>query len=99
VVAARAAVDDVKLMRETVGPKFDVKASAGIRDTKTALVMIEAGATRLGTSASVAIGRVWSRLNPAVKTHSSRGRQSALISRINALTDVGGYEVLKQLPH
>jgi deoxyribose-phosphate aldolase len=52
---AGAAVDDVKLMRETVGPKFGVKASGGIRDAKTALAMIEAGATRLGTSASVAI--------------------------------------------
>ena len=50
-----ATVDDVKLMRETVGPKFGVKASGGIRDTKTALAMIEAGATRLGTSAGVAI--------------------------------------------
>ncbi len=50
-----ATVDDVKLMRETVGPKFGVKASGGIRDAKTALAMIEAGATRLGTSASVAI--------------------------------------------
>jgi deoxyribose-phosphate aldolase len=45
----------VKLMRETVGPKFGVKASGGIRDTKTALAMIEAGATRLGTSAGMAI--------------------------------------------
>jgi len=50
-----ATVDDIKLLRETVGPKFGVKASGGIRDTKTALQMIEAGATRLGTSASVAI--------------------------------------------
>ena len=50
-----ATVEDVKLMRETVGPKFGVKASGGIRDTKTALAMIEAGATRLGTSAGVAI--------------------------------------------
>ena len=50
-----ATVDDVKLMRETVGPKFGVKASGGIRDTKTALAMIAAGATRLGASASVAI--------------------------------------------
>jgi len=50
-----ATVADVKLMRETVGPKFGVKASGGIRDAKTALAMIEAGATRLGTSASVAI--------------------------------------------
>jgi deoxyribose-phosphate aldolase len=50
-----ATVDDVKLMRETVGPKFGVKAAGGIRDTKTALAMIAAGATRLGTSAGVAI--------------------------------------------
>jgi deoxyribose-phosphate aldolase len=50
-----ATVEDVKLLRETVGPKFGVKASGGIRDTKTALAMIKAGATRLGTSAGVAI--------------------------------------------
>jgi deoxyribose-phosphate aldolase len=50
-----ATLEDVKLLRETVGPKFGVKASGGIRYTKTALAMIEAGATRLGTSASVAI--------------------------------------------
>jgi deoxyribose-phosphate aldolase len=53
--AGGATVDDVKLMRETVGPKFGVKASGGIRDTQTALAMIAAGATRLGTSAGVAI--------------------------------------------
>jgi deoxyribose-phosphate aldolase len=50
-----ATLADVKLMRETVGPKFGVKASGGIRDTQTALAMIGAGATRLGTSTSVAI--------------------------------------------
>jgi deoxyribose-phosphate aldolase len=53
--AGGATIADVKLMRATVGPKFGVKASGGIRDTKTALAMIEAGATRLGTSAGVAI--------------------------------------------
>ncbi len=52
---AGATVEDVKLLRETVGPQFGVKASGGIRDTQTALAMIAAGATRLGTSASVAI--------------------------------------------
>src|SRR5208282_4100399 len=41
-----ATVNDVRLMRETVGPKFGVKASGGIRDTQTALAMIAAGATR-----------------------------------------------------
>jgi deoxyribose-phosphate aldolase len=53
--AAGATVEDVRLLRETVGPKFGVKASGGIRDAKVALAMIEAGANRLGTSASVAI--------------------------------------------
>ena len=50
-----ATVEDVKLMREVVGPEMGVKASGGIRDCKTASEMIKAGATRLGTSASVAI--------------------------------------------
>lgn len=50
-----ATLEDVKLMRATVGPKFGVKASGGIRDTTAALAMIEAGATRLGTSAGVVI--------------------------------------------
>ena len=53
--AGGATVEDVTLMRETVGPDFGVKASGGIRDLATALAMIEAGASRLGTSASVAI--------------------------------------------
>lgn len=46
---------DVKLMRKTVGEKMGVKASGGIRDAKTARAMVEAGASRLGTSATVAI--------------------------------------------
>ena len=50
-----ATVEDIKLMRETVGPLMGVKASGGIRDAKAAHDMIAAGATRLGTSASVAI--------------------------------------------
>lgn len=50
-----ATVEDVILLRETVGPDFGVKASGGIRDAKTALAMIDAGATRIGTSAGVAI--------------------------------------------
>lgn len=49
-----ATVEDVKLMRSIVG-KMGVKASGGIRDAETARKMIEAGATRLGTSASVEI--------------------------------------------
>lgn len=50
-----ATVQDVKLMREIVGPGFGVKASGGIRNRETAIAMLEAGANRLGTSASVAI--------------------------------------------
>jgi len=51
-----AKVEDVKLMHETVSPHgLQVKASGGIRDKETALAMIEAGASRLGTSSGVAI--------------------------------------------
>jgi deoxyribose-phosphate aldolase len=50
-----AAVEDVKLMREVVGSDMGVKASGGIRDRSTAISMIEAGASRLGTSSGVAI--------------------------------------------
>lgn len=50
-----ATVDDVRLMREAVGDKMGVKAAGGIRDAKTARAMIEAGASRLGTSSSVKI--------------------------------------------
>jgi deoxyribose-phosphate aldolase len=46
---------DVRLMRETVGPDFGVKASGGIRTRATALAMLAAGANRLGTSKGVAI--------------------------------------------
>lgn len=46
---------DVALMRKIVGPDIGVKASGGIRDYDTAIKMIEAGATRIGASASVAI--------------------------------------------
>ncbi len=52
-----ATVADVRLMRETVGAEMGVKASGGIRDLKTALAMLEAGASRLGVSAGVAIVR------------------------------------------
>lgn len=52
---AGATVEDVRLMRRIVGPKIGVKASGGVRDLKTALDMIAAGASRIGTSASVAI--------------------------------------------
>ncbi len=53
--SAGATLDDVRLLRSLVGPGFGVKASGGIRDAQTALAMVEAGASRLGTSAGVAI--------------------------------------------
>jgi deoxyribose-phosphate aldolase len=52
---AGATINDVKLMRSVVGPEMGVKASGGVRTTQDALMMIAAGANRLGTSASVAI--------------------------------------------
>jgi Deoxyribose-phosphate aldolase len=48
-------VEDVDLMRRVVGPAMGVKAAGGIRTLKDALAMIEAGANRIGASASVAI--------------------------------------------
>ncbi|HBG44724.1 MAG TPA: deoxyribose-phosphate aldolase [Firmicutes bacterium] len=50
-----ATVEDVKLMRAMVGSEIGVKASGGIRDRETALRMVEAGASRLGLSAGVAV--------------------------------------------
>jgi deoxyribose-phosphate aldolase len=50
-----ATEEDVRLMRQTVGPAMGVKAAGGIRTLSDALRMLQAGATRLGTSASLAI--------------------------------------------
>ncbi len=50
-----ATVEDVALMRQTVGPEMGVKASGGIKNAEVAAAMVKAGATRLGTSASIAI--------------------------------------------
>lgn len=50
-----ATVEDVALMRKTVGPNIGVKASGGVRDEKGMDAMIEAGATRIGTSSGVAL--------------------------------------------
>lgn len=50
-----ATVEDVALMRRVVGEDMGVKAAGGIRDAEIARKMIEAGATRLGASASLAI--------------------------------------------
>jgi deoxyribose-phosphate aldolase len=53
--SAGATAEDVALMRQIVGPEMGVKASGGIKDWKTAVAMIHAGADRLGTSSGVAI--------------------------------------------
>lgn len=53
--AGGASTHAVQLMRETVGDQLGVKASGGIRDWDTAVAMVEAGANRLGLSASRAI--------------------------------------------
>jgi deoxyribose-phosphate aldolase len=58
--AAGATVEDVKLMKDAVAGRAKVKASGGIRDWKTTLTMLEAGADRIGTSASLAIMAEWS---------------------------------------
>lgn len=52
-----ATAQDVALMRKTVGDNMGVKASGGIRNKETAEEMVNAGASRLGTSATVAICR------------------------------------------
>ena len=53
-----ATVEDVKLMKETVSPYgLGVKASGGIKNYEQAIDLINAGATRLGTSSGVEIMR------------------------------------------
>jgi deoxyribose-phosphate aldolase len=50
-----ATVEDVRLMRQTVGPQMGVKAAGGIRSYADLLAMVEAGASRIGASAGVQI--------------------------------------------
>jgi deoxyribose-phosphate aldolase len=52
---AGAKVEDIALMRRTVGPDVGVKASGGIRTAEDAVAMLRAGATRIGCGAGVAI--------------------------------------------
>jgi len=55
VLAGGATVEDVALLRKTVGDTMGVKASGGIKDYSTAMDMINQGASRIGASASVKI--------------------------------------------
>ncbi|GAB6117469.1 deoxyribose-phosphate aldolase [Thermoanaerobacter brockii subsp. lactiethylicus] len=57
-----ATVEDVKLMRQTVGENFGVKASGCVRTAEDAKAMIEAGANRIGASAGVKIAEEWNKL-------------------------------------
>lgn len=50
-----ATVEDIALMRKTVGPTIGVKASGGVRDFAGMDAMVQAGATRIGTSSGVAL--------------------------------------------
>ncbi|MEJ2231704.1 MAG: deoxyribose-phosphate aldolase [Nitrospirales bacterium] len=52
-------IEDVALLRRTVGERLGVKAAGGIRDLVTAITLINAGASRLGCSSSVAIMKMW----------------------------------------
>lgn len=52
-----ATVEDVKLMKSVVGNNLQIKASGGVKDLKIANDMIEAGASRLGTSAGIKIAK------------------------------------------
>ena len=53
--AGGASTEDIALMKSVVGDRLQVKASGGIRDYETVITMIEAGADRIGASASVNI--------------------------------------------
>lgn len=57
-----AHVEDVKLMKQIVGERCQVKASGGIKTKEDALTMIEAGATRIGTSSAVQIASLQKKL-------------------------------------
>lgn len=50
-----ATPEDVKLMKEVVGEKLQIKASGGIKDKKTAINYIKMGVSRLGTSSGIAL--------------------------------------------
>ena len=56
---------DVALLRTAVGRNIGVKAAGGIRDLATAAAMVNAGATRLGTSSSVALMKELAGISPA----------------------------------
>lgn len=58
-----ATVEDVKLMYDIVGPRLGVKAAGGVRSLEAALAVIEAGATRIGATATVVIMEEWEKIH------------------------------------
>ncbi|MBM7654903.1 deoxyribose-phosphate aldolase [Neobacillus cucumis] len=52
-----ATTEDIRLMRQIVGPNIGVKASGGVRSREDAVAMVEAGATRIGASSGVSIAK------------------------------------------
>lgn len=69
--AGGATVEDIALMRRIVGPDMGVKASGGVRNRADALKMVEAGATRIGTSAGVSIVSATSDAGPETASKKS----------------------------
>jgi len=59
-----ATVEDIRLMRRSVGPQMQVKAAHGVRTLDAALQMIDAGVTRMGATATAAILDDFAKLNP-----------------------------------
>jgi deoxyribose-phosphate aldolase len=62
-----ATVEDVQLMRSLVGGELGVKASGGVRTAEDAIRMAQAGANRIGASASVAIVTGTAKADPKAK--------------------------------
>lgn len=54
-----ASLENVRMLRQILGPHFGIKAAGGIRDLATALAMLDAGADRIGTSSGVSIIQEW----------------------------------------
>lgn len=74
-----ATVEDIALMRRIVGPELGVKASGGVRSAEDALLMVVAGATRIGTSSGVKIMQEFANLGTAQQAgaHQDTARQVA----------------------
>lgn len=85
-----ATIEDVKLMRNTVGPRIGVKAAGGVKDVKSAGDMIAAGASRLGTSSGVAIAK-------ALKGEREESAKLACINcgKCDAVCPVGRVTIVK----